>query len=292
MLEGTGNFIVSMMDYVLGWVLYLPRDLMLFTVAILTSAILTFVRLFATDQDWLRRGAADRKRLRALIRQARRRGDKQAKKRHKAVLTLIKAKSLKFEGKPLLFAIVPIALLATWCFARLAYHPPGRGETVEVRAYLPTSAIGRLVHLVPEQGIQAEGGWIRQVVRDEPAPVEGWWDAFNARAATWLNMVPSLEGVAAWRVKAQGGQGRHSLKIRYAGRTYEKHLLAGSRRYAPAVATYDDGPVQVIELAMRPVKLFGVVGGIDGLCLPPWLVAYLLIAIPFVSILKRAFRIH
>jgi hypothetical protein len=40
------------------------------------------------------------------------------------------------------------------------------------------------------------------------------------------------------------------------------------------------------------MKLFGAVGGIDVLFLPPWLVAYLLIAIPFVSILKRLFRIH
>ena len=41
---------------------------------------------------------------------------------------------------------------------------------------------------------------------------------------------------------------------------------------------------------MRQMKLFGLVGGL--LFLPPWLVAYLLIAIPFVSVVKRLFGIY
>lgn len=292
MLEAAGNFIVAAMDYLLGWVLYLPRDLMLFTVAVLTSAMLSFVRLFSTDQDWLKRAAADRKRLGELIKQAKRRGDKQARKRHKATLTLIKLKSLRFEAKPLLYAVVPIALLATWCFSRLGFHPPAPGETIEVRAYLRTSAIGRLAHLLPQEGLRAEGGWVRRVVKDRPGPAEGWWDGFNARSRSWLGVDPPLEALASWRIKADGREGVRVLKLRCAGRTYEKELLVGCRRYAPAARAYQDGPVQFIELAMRPVKLFGVIGGIDVLYLPPWLVAYLLIAIPFVGILKRVFRIH
>ncbi len=43
---------------------------------------------------------------------------------------------------------------------------------------------------------------------------------------------------------------------------------------------------------MRQVRLFGVVPGVDWLLLPPWLVAYLLIAIPFVPILKAVLRIY
>ncbi len=292
MLEALGNFIVSAMDLLLGWALYLPRDAMLFAVAILTSAILTFVRLFSTDQDWLRRAAADRKRLGELARQARRRGDKQARKRHKATLLMIKTRALRFEGKPLLYAVVPIALLATWCFSRLAYEPPGPGETLEVRAYLPTSAIGGFAYLVPREGVQAEGGWVQPVVKDCPLPAASWWDAFNARTTSWLGMQPALEGVSVWRIKADGRSQPPVLEVRYAGRTYRKELLVGTRRYAPAVQAYQGAPVQCIELAMRPVKLFGIVGGIDVLYMPAWLVAYLLIAIPFVVILKRLFRIY
>ncbi len=292
MLEVIGNFVVSIMDYVLGWTLLLPRDLTLFVVAILTSAILAFVRLLCTDQDWLKRAAGDRKRLRVLIRQTRRAGEKEARKRYKATMTLIKVKSLKFELKPLLWAIVPVALLATWCFARLAYHPPRAGEPLEVKAYLPISAIGRPVHLVPQEGVVIEGDCLQPVGKDRPLPVNGLWDAFNARTRAFFGIDAPLEGVAVWRIRPAARPGGHTLKVRYGGRTYDKQLLVGGRRYAPAVTACSDGPVQCIELAMEPMKLFGVVGGIDFLYIPPWLVAYFLIAIPFVSILKRVFRIY
>jgi len=68
-----------------------------------------------------------------------------------------------------------------------------------------------------------------------------------------------------------------------------------NRKTGPATekpaAFFEGAPVRCIEAVMPPVKLFGVVGGLDFLYLPPWLVAYLLIAIPFVTILKRTFRI-
>lgn len=291
MLDALNDVIVKGADYVLGWILYLPRDVGLLVVAILTSAILTFVRLFTTDQSWLKRAAADKKRLGELIRQARAGKDKQAKQRRKQTLLTIKLKSLRFEGRPLLWAIPLVALLATWCFARLGYEPPAPGKTVEVRMFVPASAIGRHPHMIPQEGLEAETGWVQKVVRDRPAEISGLWDAFNAKVTGWLGMTPAPEGVAVWRLKPSGGR-QHALKIWYDGRTYEKQLLVDPRRYAPPVAAYDDEKVTAVEVAMKPVKLFGVVGGLDFIFLPPWLVAYLLIAIPFMTILKRVFRIH
>ena len=289
MFEFINNAVASAMDYVLGWTLHLPSDAALLAVAILTSAILTFARLLATDQGWLKRAAADHRRLKQLLREARARGDREAARRHKAAMTLVKVRSMRFEWKPLLVAIVPVALTAAWAFARLGYHPPRAGETVEVRAYLSTAAIGRTAHLVPEEGLEAEDGWVRTVAQDKPATPEGLWDAMNARMRKLLGMDAPLEGVAAWRLKAEARP--YVLKVRYGGRTYEKELLVGSTRYAPPAAFFEGAAVRCLEVVMPPVKLFGVVGGLDVLYLPPWLLAYLLIAIPFVTILKRAFRI-
>jgi uncharacterized membrane protein (DUF106 family) len=291
MFEVINNTMASAMDYVLGWTLHLPSDAALFAVAILTSAILTFARLLSTDQNWLKRAAADHRRLKQLAREAKARGDREAVARCKSTMTLVKVRSMRFEAKPLLVAIVPVALVATWAFARLGYHPPMAGETVEVRAYLSTTAIGRPAHLVPEEGLEAEGGWVQTVAQDKPAAPEGLWDAMNARMCGLLGRSEPLEGVAVWRLKARGRPEPYILKIRYGGRTYEKELLVGSTRYAPAVAFFEGGPVRCVEVVMAPVKLFGVVGGLDVLYLPPWLLAYLLIAIPFVTILKRVFRI-
>jgi hypothetical protein len=54
----------------------------------------------------------------------------------------------------------------------------------------------------------------------------------------------------------------------------------------------DDRPVQSAQIGMEPVKFLGVVPGIDWLLMPPWLVAYVLIAIPSVSLIKRVTGIY
>ena len=291
MFETLNNSIVAMMDYVLGWLLYLPSDAALILVAVATSAILTFVRLFSTDQDWLKRAAADGKRLRELEREAKKAGDPEAVKRYKATAALIKLRSLKFETKPLLYAILPIALLATWCFGRLGFHPPAACDTVEVRAYLPASAVGRPIHIVPMDGVTAETGWVQKVVEDRPPTNESRWERLDDRISSAMGLKPPPEAVATWRLRGSGTHSEYVLRLRYDGRTYERPLEVGTRTYAPPATFYEDAPVRAVELVMRPVKLAGIVGGIDFLFLPPWLVAYLLIAIPFVSLLKRVFRI-
>jgi len=290
MLETLNNVIVEAMDYVFGWMLFLPRDVMLFAVAILTSAALTFARIWTTDQDWLRRAADDKKRLAQLLKQAKRGKDKEAKQRHKLVINTIKIRSLRFEGKPLLVAIVPVALLGTWAWTRIAYVPPRAGETIEVRAYLPTSAIGGRAHIVPVKGLESDGGWTQRVVPDTYPQPKTAWERMNRKVTDFCGMTPPLEGVAIWKLKSKDPQGRYRLKIRYGGRTYGKDLLVGGRHYASALDIPAAGPVQAIELAMKPVRLFGVVG--DLLFVPGWILAYLLIAIPFVFILRPVFKIY
>jgi len=103
MLETINSLLVHAADWVFGWILYLPRDLALFSVAVLTSASLTFVRKWTTDQEWLHRAVADEARQNQLRKEAKKRGDKEAVQRHKDVVTLIKMKSMRFEGKPLLW---------------------------------------------------------------------------------------------------------------------------------------------------------------------------------------------
>ena len=54
---------------------------------------------------------------------------------------------------------------------------------------------------------------------------------------------------------------------------------------------YHDGDV-VTELQMKPRKLFNIVPGIDVIGFPPWLVAYLIIVLPLVPLMKRVFCVY
>ncbi|MBA4388106.1 MAG: hypothetical protein C0404_09005 [Verrucomicrobia bacterium] len=294
-LDVVNTFIVNATDYIFGWILYLNRDVALFTVAILTSACLTFIRKWTTDQNWLTRADADARRLGQLIKEARKTRDKEAVRRHKDTITTIKVKSMKFEGKPLLWALLPIGLLATWAFGRLAFVPPRVDETVDVKMYLPKTAVGQYVHIAPEDGIEAVGGWVQPVVDDAWPKPANIWDKYNMMSYHYvfnkLGALPQPEGVAVWKLIAKDSR-IHTLKIRYNGRTYEKEFFAGRRQYPVSFSTYTDTTVQGVEVAMKPLKLFDWVGALDVLWLQPWIVAYLLIAIPFVSILKKVFKIY
>ncbi len=257
------DWVVKIGDVLFGWLLILPATGTLFVVAIGSSLILAVVRKWTTNQDLLRRCAADKKRLKQLIREAKNRGDKDAVARHRATNAKVGLIQFKQEDKPLLAAILPLALLATWAFGRLEFHPPQVGDTVEVVAHLPASSAGKLAHLVPQPGLTAETGWMQAVNTVGEAhwklsirqPVDGW------------------------------------LEFRINGETYRHRVRAGHRTYEPSLVFHDDR-VQATEVRMQQVKLFGIVPGIPSIGLAPWLVAYLLIVIPFVVINKRLLRIY
>jgi uncharacterized membrane protein (DUF106 family) len=101
MLEPITAHLVNALDWVFGWILFLPRDATRVVVAVLTSVLLNFIRKWVTDQVWLRQASEDDARLAELAREARRRGDRDAVKQHKETQTAIKMKSMRWEGRAL-----------------------------------------------------------------------------------------------------------------------------------------------------------------------------------------------
>ncbi|HUT11695.1 MAG TPA: hypothetical protein VMY42_14435 [Thermoguttaceae bacterium] len=274
MFSDINHLILRITDPVLGWLLHLPSDAALFIIGIGTGAILTLARPLTTNQDLLRRCGQDKRRLKELIREAKRRRDKDALRRHRAVKGLVAMTALRSEGLPLAVALVPIALLGTWCFQRLEYHPPAAFERVPMTAYFPISAAGGVVHLVPQPGLTAENGWVQEIVRADESETG------------------DPQAVATWHLKAEAKSIPYAVEIRYREGTYTKALLVGQRTYAPMARSFDSDWITKAETRLRPVKLFGIVPGIDPLHLAPWLVAYLLIAVPSVSLVKRVCGIY
>jgi uncharacterized membrane protein (DUF106 family) len=284
MLDWVNHAIVALADPLLSWLLRLPTDLALVIVAVGTGAIITLCRPLTSNQDLLRRCDQDKKRLKELIRQAKRQKDKEAVKRYRTTRNMIGMMTMKEEGGPLLAAIVPIAILGTWCFQRLAFVPPRAGETVQVKAYFPVSAVGELAHVVPQEGLRevsredsgASSRWIQEIEKDVPGP---------GGIAT--------SGIATWKIQARARPQPYALEIRYKTVTVEKELLVGQPFYSPDVEFYGDGhPITSAQIDMKPVKFLGFVPGITWLLMPPWLVAYFLIAIPSVSLIKRVTGIY
>ncbi len=164
---------MMLLDILFGWLLLFPSDLTIIVTALLTGVVLTLVRKWTTNQDLLRRASDDNNRLAALIKEAKRDGNKEALARLRQTKAQVGMLKFKQEGKPLLVSLVPIALLATWAFARLESIPPKSGDVVTVVAHAPVSAVGEIVHLVPGDGLTAVSGWVRKLdVAGEEAQAE------------------------------------------------------------------------------------------------------------------------
>ncbi len=270
MLEFLNECILTVMDPLLGWLLYLPSDATLIAIALLSAGALTGVRIVTTNQDLLRRCKEDKRRLKELAAAAKRQGDKQARARYRATSTMIGIKQLKAEGMPLVAVLLPIILLVTWCFNRLDYHAVAPEEPVELAVYLPLSAVGELAHIVPHEGITTEAGWLKEVILDPDG---------------------EQNGLVVWRLRAAARAEPYTLLIRHKGATFKRSLRVDRRFYEPPLTFYDDR-VLCAEIRLQPVKLFGIVPGLPALFLPPWMVAYLLLVIPLSVLLKRVVGVY
>ena len=277
MFERIGSYCVSLLDPLLGWMLYLPSDIRLLLVAGISALILVLLRLLVTDQDLLERAANDRRRLNQLIRQARAAKDKATVKRCAATKTMVRLKTARSEMYALIVVLAPVAMLAAWCFARLAYHPPAADEWVDITAYTPVSAVGEVMHIVPRDGLSSEQ-WVVEILPDEAADP-------SAAGQSVAN------GVARWKIKGQTAQEPYTLGFRYKDKTFEHSLLVGERARQNQIMIRHT-PQWITHVELRPVKLLGIVPGVPRLMLPAWLIGYLILVIPLNLILKKLLGVY
>lgn len=259
-------------DILLGWILFLPRDLALVAVALLTSLVLVLLRRWTTDQDMLAKAAADKKLLKARMKEAKQQGNRPERQRLTAVSQRIAMKRMKAEGKPLLVALIPIAILATWAFERLEFHPVMPGQTVQVELDMPLSSEGDVVHLVPEDGIEAVDGHVKLLERIESG-----------------EMTVICSG-AVWRIRAQQ-EGRYRLLFRTDDTTYEHPLEVGTGKYAPVLQEHSTSRLTRSRVMLAELRSFGVVPGVPAAGLPAWMVGYLLITIVLFIISKKLLKV-
>lgn len=288
MLDVWNAISLGLLDVLLGWTLALPRELAVVIAAVLTAGIFTWSRRWTTNQDRLRRTAADLRRLKELRTEAKLKGDKDALVRQAGTRVAINMLRLKSEGRPLLVAIVPLLLLGTWAFHRLEFHSPDHLETTEVALYLQTggtalvSAEGEVLHLVPQPGLHAKNGWVQTVRRVKNTP--GIWSRAWA-AVTFREPEVEADAVAIWQLKGERSSTPYPLVFRWRDRTYRHEMTFGQREYSPALLVHEDDTITVtIALQQREVQVLGIPG--LGPWFPAWIVGYLLVTIPLFFGLK------
>lgn len=267
--EAINDGLLHALDWLFGWILLLPRDLSLLAVAVLTSVLLVGVRRWTTDQQWLTCARADQRVLKKLRREAKQRRDREAMTRYRTLNKRIGLMKLTTEGRPLLWAILPVALLAIWGYGRLSFMPPVSDEFVELRLYHPASATGQLVHLAPSENISTDA-WIK------PLRIDPTNKRFSM--ATWW-IRPTQAGSHDLVMSSPRGRFMHTLSV-------GTSAPQASLRHPSA-----EGAIQT-ELGLQPRRLFGLVPGVPALGMPAWLVGYLVLTIVLIPVTRKVFGLQ
>lgn len=286
MMEFT-HTIAHLLDYPLGWTLALPREATIAIIAIFTSLVLTLVRKFTTNQDRMRRCKQDLARLKVLLWEHKRAGDRDAVARTRSTSTTVRMIQMRAEGLGLLVSLMPIAALALWAVERLDYVPLRAGDEVTVTAHFNSSAIDTVTHLVPNEEFELTSPAV-QVVAADPA------DA-SLGIATWKVVPIGGKGKIAdgtWSVPATLVPATLELTIRHERQSARHVLRVGDNFYEPTVTQQRGGAITSTQTELTQVRFLGLVPGIPSLGLAPWLVAYLLLAIPLTPLVRYVLRVY
>lgn len=263
--------IVELLDVVLGGLLNLPRDLTLVIVALITVGLIVAVRRLVTNQNQLRRCAADLKRLKQLRREARAAGDRPAVARITRTTTQVKLLQLKGDLVVLAVVLAPLALLATWAVARLDFLPARVAQPLELTAYFPLSSVDRLTHLVPRSAMELRSPPIQRVVLDDEDP---------------------RQGRARWVFEPREKDPEFELIVRHAGETAVHPVLVGSERYAPVLVEHPGNQrLTRTHVSLARYKFLGLDPRLERYGLAPWLVAYVVLSLILTPIIRRVFRV-
>ncbi len=254
-------------DATLSWLLCLPRDATLLLLAALTATFLLLLRRFVSNQPALRCAARDNRRLRRLIRRARRRGDRESVQRYRRTRAGVARIRLAAEIRPALLGLLPLSMIVTWAAAQLPYYPPASGSWIQLTAYTSVTEEGHVVHLVPHPSIQTREGWLRAV---------GLGERDGRR-----------RGLVTWEVSCAPPPTEVQLQIRLGAETICHQLRVGHLTYTPPIQVHESDRVTHVQLASyRP---FGWVP--DTRWLPAWAVAYLVLTAAFFFLAKLALRV-
>jgi len=266
------HWILTAGDLLLGWLLHLPRDLALFVVAIGTALLLTVVRIWTTNQRMLQSCKQDKRTVKRLLKAAKKNKDKERVAQLQQTMGQIGMASFRSEAKPLLASLLPIIIIAMWCMGRIGYLPPNENEPVQLNVYAPVLQINTLAHVVPQEGVTAETGWVQKFTEDA--------DEHGTIAA----------GAAEWSFRCKKRKEPYALEIRTGDRTITAELAVNGKKYSPPVTVYGDHPSEKIQVVLAEYKPFGVVPGAGGM--QPWIIGYLLIVVPFSLLSKRLLKIY
>lgn len=252
-------------DAALGWTLNYPRDFVVIALGVCLGVLLYLVRRLTTNSQYLLQIAADQRRLRELIRAARDDHDNERLQRYQHIRNLVRTRRSQAELGAVCLSLLILTALTTWGQHRLSNLPWRIGETVKLTVTTPPSAIGQIIHVVPQNDLDATDGWIHTI---QSSVVDGR---------------PS--GKAEWSFRIHNGPIPREIILYHGTRqvshelqTNQSPVAAGTQRHPGSVVTH------ILPRPSEPLGLFPqyILPGLPG-----WALLLMLVATPTFLGLRR-----
>ncbi|MDB5344947.1 MAG: hypothetical protein JWP89_3324 [Schlesneria sp.] len=263
------NSLTEVIDYPLGWLLWLPRDLSLLLFALGTALTMTLLRKRVTNQHFLHCCAADLRRLKQLKAEAKSEGDMQAIARVRSTTGQIKGIQLVADLRVLAVVLIPVAVLAMWAGERFDYIPPRIGEPLVIRAHYPASSVGKLTHILPIAELGLVSPPIQAVRSDSQSPPTG--------IAEWMIRLPE--------------PGDFQITLRHQGESAFHQLRVGQWTYFAPQQQQQGERLSQTEVDLERYHPLGFDLGSQWIGLPPWMIAYVILTLVLVPVIKRVLHI-
>jgi hypothetical protein len=262
-------WLTEVIDYPLGWLLLLPRDVSLLLFAFGTALTMTLARKAVTNQHLLHRCAADLRRLKQLRAEAKAKGDKQAVARVRSTVGQIKGIQLVADLRVLAVVLIPVAVLAMWAGERFDYIPPRTAEPLVVRAHFPASSVSKLTHILPTPELGLVSPPIQAVRSDSQSPPTG---------------------IAEWTIRPPE-PGEVQITVRHNGESAVHQLRVGQWTYLAPQQQQQGERLNQTEVDLQRYHPLGLDLGSRWIGLPPWMIAYMILTLVLVPVIKRVLHI-
>ncbi|MFO0904176.1 MAG: hypothetical protein U0939_14325 [Pirellulales bacterium] len=234
-------------DLLLGWSLAWTPEAAVVLAAIASWLLFRAARRCVISGDRLERAYADLRTLRRLRREAVERDDCETRSRLDRTAIEVRLLLLRSDLQAGAIAALPLLGLAVWCHERLTYCALGTQPEVQLIAVFPLHAIDHYAHLVPQDDLATDSGWIARIEIDPT-------DRSQSRAV--------------WRLRclSDSSRGERLLEIRHRGSTATHRLRWGDAYYNAPRQLHAAGPCLATMTPLREFRFAGIV---------PWHIAYL-----------------
>ena len=249
------EFLNPTLDFLLGWILWLPPFLGILLITVIISVLITLVYKYTTNQTLMKQLKTEMSALQKQMKEL---------KEHPEEVKKIQSQFMSLNGKytmesfkPSLYYLIPLLIIFGWLSSNLGYEPLLPGQEFNIALQFEKNITGNIsVDVV--KGIETVGDKVKEV----------------------------KNGLAEFTFK--GDKGNYLLEFKHGEKTYKKEvLITDERKFKTPITLVSDGELKQIVTGNKEIIVVNLFGWKLG-----WLGTYILLSIAFSMGLRKVLDVY